>query len=349
MTDSRSVPDPEPTPSPDPSPAPGPDVNSRRPTARTRVWTIVGVCSVAAALTIGGAILVGPSFEAPHRSSRPSREVSAPASPLPSITAVARADGRAHLRAAGAPPTVYGHRGASHAAPENTLESDEAARRGGVEWIENDVQPSLDGVPHVLHDLGVDRTTDGTGPIRSLTAERIATLDAGSWFDPRFAGTRVPTLRAQLEDLRTRGGHLLLELKEPQTRDQIARVLWEVRDCGMTERVFVQSFDEDALRVVRELAPELPLGLLRYRLDPDPLAIVRELRLASYNPVYSAVAENPDAVAALHMAGVAVTVWTPNEVEDWAMLDGIGVDGIITDRPAELLAWIATDRATRTP
>ena len=79
--------------------------------------------------------------------------------------------------------------------------------------IENDVQPTKDGVPVILHDETVDRTTDGTGAIRSLTAAQVAGLDAGSWFAPGYAGLRVPTLAAQLDGLKTRGGNLLLEIK----------------------------------------------------------------------------------------------------------------------------------------
>lgn len=111
----------------------------------------------------------------------------------------------AFLRQPGAPLTVLAHRGASSAAPENTLLSDEVARRAGADWIENDVQPSKDGVPHVLHDDTVDRTTNGTGRVRDLTAAQLGALDAGAWFAPATAGARVPTLAAQLDDLRTRG------------------------------------------------------------------------------------------------------------------------------------------------
>lgn len=243
------------------------------------------------------------------------------------------------LRPGGAPPTVYAHRGASSAAPENTLVSDEVARRAGAEWIEDDVQPSRDGVPYVLHDDTVDRTTDGTGRIRDLTAAQLDALDAGSWFAPSYAGTRLPTLAAQLEDLRTRGGRLLLEIKGPHTREEVARIVREVRDHGMTDRVLVQSFEVDALRLTRELAPELPLALLRSTLDADPVATARDLRLAAYNPSDDALSARPGVVRELHAAGVAVNVWTVDRPDRWKALTAAGVDGIITNRPAELAGW----------
>ncbi|MFF4926024.1 glycerophosphodiester phosphodiesterase [Kitasatospora sp. NPDC001261] len=243
------------------------------------------------------------------------------------------------LRPAGAPLTVFAHRGASSAAPENTLLSDEIARRGGAEWIENDVQPSKDGVPYVLHDDTVDRTTNGKGRIRDLTAAQIDSLDAGSWFGPAYAGARVPTLAAQLEDLRTRGGNLLLEIKGQHSRDEVARIVKEVRDHGMTGRVFVQSFEVDALRYTRELAPELPLGLLRGDFDADPVAVARDLGLSAYNPSDAGLAARPNVVKDLHAAGVAVNVWTVDSAARWKALDAAGVDGVITNRPAELAGW----------
>ncbi|AJF68416.1 glycerophosphodiester phosphodiesterase [Streptomyces vietnamensis] len=249
------------------------------------------------------------------------------------------------IRAAGAPLTVFAHRGASSTAPENTLVSDEVARRGGAKWIENDVQPSKDGVPYILHDATVDRTTDGTGTLRSLTSAQLDALDAGSWFAPVFAGTRIPTLAAQLADLRTRGGNLLLEIKGRQTEAEVARIVQEVRDQGMTDRVFVQSFDVTSLRLAHELAPELPLGLLRDNLDADPVAVAEDLHLAAYNVSDKGLSVRPSAVDELHAAGIAVNVWTVNGAARWKVLDELGVDGVITDRPTELTGWIAGRRA----
>ncbi|WP_030313974.1 glycerophosphodiester phosphodiesterase [Streptomyces flavochromogenes] len=243
------------------------------------------------------------------------------------------------MRPAGAPVTVIAHRGASSAAPENTLIAGEVARRGGAVWIENDVQPSEDDVPYVLHDTTVDRTTDGTGPIRSLTSTELDALDAGSWFAPAFAGTHVPTLEAQLRDLRLRGGKLLLEVKGSHTYSQVRRIVELVREQGMSDRVFVQSFEVTHLRYVHELAPDLPLGLLRDTLDTDPLAVAEDLRLASYNPSDRALSSRPELVRDLHAAGVAVNVWTVDSPARWKALDALGVDGIITNRPTELGGW----------
>ncbi|MFH8727391.1 glycerophosphodiester phosphodiesterase [Streptomyces termitum] len=240
--------------------------------------------------------------------------------------------------------TVIAHRGASAVAPENTLVSDEVARRSGADWIEDDVQPSRDGVPYVVHDATVDRTTDGSGPVRSLTSARLDELDAGSWFAPSFAGVRMPTLAAQLADLRTRGGRLLLEIKGPHSRAEVARIVRDVREQRIGKRVMVQSFDPASLRYVRELAPELPRALLRDRLDADPVAVARELGLSAYNISDRGLSARTGVVAELRAAGVAVDVWTVDDPERWRVLAGLGVTGVITDRPAELAGWNAARR-----
>ncbi|MFE2012959.1 glycerophosphodiester phosphodiesterase [Streptomyces sp. NPDC059491] len=297
---------------------PAPRSRRRRNTALA--GGVLGVAAVAAAFVVAAT----PSQSAP----RPAAE-----------SAAKNAAKGPWLRAAGAPLTVIAHRGAPSAAPENTLISDEVARRGGAKWIENDVQPSKDGVPYVVHDSTVDRTTDGTGPVRGLTAAQLDALDAGSWFAPAYAGARIPTLAAQLEDLRARGGNLLLEIKGPHSRAQVARVVEEIRERDMTGRVFVQSFDIPSLQHVHELAPELPLGLLRDHLDADPVALAEELGLSAYNVADAALSGRPAVVAELHAAGVAVNVWTVDRPARWKALADLGVDGVITNRPTELAGW----------
>jgi glycerophosphoryl diester phosphodiesterase len=244
------------------------------------------------------------------------------------------------LRASG-PPWVIGHRGAAARAPENTLPSFRAAWAAGAGWVEADVQPTADGVPVILHDDDLDRTTDGTGPLRSRAAPAVATLDAGGWFGPEFAGTRVPTLAELLSALAAEDRRLLLEIKGDHTARQIQAVLDQIRAGGVGERVFLESFELDALRMVREILPEEPVGLLVERIDHDPLAACRQLGATSYNPEFRELLARPDLVGRLHEADIAVMVWTADEPSDWARLTDLGVDAIITDDPGALLAWQA--------
>ncbi|MGW4463335.1 glycerophosphodiester phosphodiesterase [Micromonospora sp. NPDC004704] len=248
-----------------------------------------------------------------------------------------------YLRPVGAPLTVIAHRGASAVAPENTLVAQDIARSNGADWIENDVQPSKDGVPFVMHDSTVNRTTNGTGAIRSLTAAQLKQLDAGSWFGSQFTGVRLPTLAEQLADLRTRGGKLLLEIKGAHTKAEVGRIIDIIRAEQMTGRVFIQSFETSALTYSYQLAPEIPLGLLRSTLDTDPVAIARQYHLTAYNPAVAALTARPAVIASLHTAGVALMVWTVDSATQWQQLKGLGVDGIITNRSPELVDWNAAN------
>ncbi|MEU6156994.1 glycerophosphodiester phosphodiesterase family protein [Streptomyces sp. NPDC047130] len=245
------------------------------------------------------------------------------------------------LRGAGEPALAVAHRGASAAAPENTLAAQELARRAGADWIETDGQISKDGVPYVMHDSTVDRTTDGTGDLTTLTSRQLDALDAGSWFSARYAGERVPTLRAQGADIKARGGRLLLEIKRAASKDQVARMLGVLREAGILtpDRVFVQSFSKQHLIWARELAPELPRGYLTSTLDADPVAVARELGLTAYNPKATALTARPSVVGDLHRSGVATMAWTVDTTAQWKTLDSLGVDAVITNRPAELVAW----------
>lgn len=240
-------------------------------------------------------------------------------------------------------PRVIAHRGHSSVAPENTLAAIAAA--SAADLVEIDVDTSADGVPFVLHDATLDRTTDGTGALREHEAAYVDGLDAGSWFSPAFAGQRVPRLTAAVALCAARGARLLLEVKRPQSRTAVARYVAALRDGGMLHRTVLQSFDEDTLVHARDLAPELRLALLRRTVDADPLAVARELGVVAYNPDWDALTPRPDVVADLQAGGVAVVPWTVDDPAVWAAMRALGVDGIITNRAGELARWNAAPLA----
>lgn len=239
-------------------------------------------------------------------------------------------------------PRVIGHRGASAAAPENTLPAYDAAFSSGCGWIEADVQPTADNVPMMLHDGDLDRTTDGCGSIRDLSADQVRALDAGSWFGRDGGTPHGPTVVPYLAEVvatlsATRA--LLLEIKGEHSRDQVAAALAVIKASGWDDRVLVESFEMDVLAHVRSLDPGRPVGLLVQELHEDPVAVCAEVGAVSYNPDHRVLRARPEAVAELHAAGIAVVAYTADEPDDWAFLTELGIDGIITNTPAELLAW----------
>lgn len=156
------------------------------------------------------------------------------------------------------------HRGWSGAAPENTLAAVAlAAKDPDIEMIEIDVQLSQDGVPVVIHDFTLDRTTNGTGRIKDHTLAELKRLDAGGWFNPTFQGEAIPTLEEMLQ--LTKGSKRLnIELKQsgnayPLLEDKTVDL---IRSYRMEEQVIVTSFDHRSMRKTKQLAPDLQVGLI---------------------------------------------------------------------------------------
>jgi glycerophosphoryl diester phosphodiesterase len=233
---------------------------------------------------------------------------------------------------------VIGHRGDSQRAPENTLSAFRRAVSADADFVELDARLSADGTLYVLHDDTVNRTTDGERlfgrkklPLRRLSDAEIGRLDAGQWFNEQFAGEPLPTLSAALDVIQA-GSRTLLERKDGPAEDYV-RLLRSKRLVG---KLVVQSFDWDFLARMHELEPNQPLGALGDKLlDEQKLA-----RLPSTGA--SVVAWNYEDVTAdmvrdLHRRHYRVWVWTADEPSDWHRLISYGVDGIITNRPGELI------------
>jgi len=232
------------------------------------------------------------------------------------------------------------HQGACGLAPSNTLAAFRLAAELGADGVELDVHLSADGVVVVIHDFTVDRTTDGAGWVANLPLEALKELDAGSWFDPSFAGERIPTLEEVFEEV----GHRLLinvELKVPPREDRglEAAVVGLVERQGLADRVLISSFNPYALRRVRRLAPHIPLGFLYGSAPLSRVArvaawLMRDLRPEAIHPHWTTI--SGAGVRRAHRRGRRVVVWTVDEPAAMRRLAGWGVDGIITNWPDRL-------------
>ncbi len=229
---------------------------------------------------------------------------------------------------------VWAHRGASALAPENTFAAFQAAEAAGVGGLELDVQLSRDGVPVVLHDETLDRTSDGRGPVAELPLEQIKSLDAGSWFSPDFAGEKIPTLQEVL----CWGGSRLrfnVEIKEPAA----GQAVLELSHSYSQASIVVSSFDHDLLHRLRSSAPLLPLAFLCE--SPDwATAVERSAACAaeSFNPRFDYL--SAELVTDCHRLGLAVYPWT---VDTFARLEycwQLGVDGVFCNHPGQVNAWL---------
>jgi len=225
---------------------------------------------------------------------------------------------------------VTAHRGASHVAPENTLAAMAAAVEAGAEFAELDVGLTRDGQVVLMHDHTVDRTTDGTGDLGDFSLSELETLEAGSWFSEEFAGEPIPTLREVIQFAR---GKLKLNIEIKTSREEptiAAAVVEIIRSEGFGEDCMVTSFSRETIEEVKRIAPELRTGF------PDDVFEGGWEVLSSNHEVVDSIF-----VARAKQNGKTVHVWTVDERELMVRLIGLGVDGIISNRPALLLEVIA--------
>lgn len=229
-------------------------------------------------------------------------------------------------------PIIVGHRGAQGLAPENTLAAFQVAIDLNIDGVEFDVQRTRDGAPVVIHDDDVDRTTNGTGHVWDHTLADLQALDAGSWFDPRFRGEQVPTLRAVFDLLKPTDLLLFVELKDPWRFDGIeAEVIRLIREYDLVERTQIRSFYHAALHTIYHLDPGIALSELWFeRLPADG-----EITMKTVNALHSLYTR--DEITRLHRRGVQVTAWTVDELADAQRLIDAGIDGLTTNYPDRML------------
>ncbi len=248
---------------------------------------------------------------------------------------------------------VIAHRGFSGAAPENTIAAIRAAVDIGADMAEVDVTLSADDRVVVIHDDTLDRTTDGRGAVSGLTLAELQRLDAGSWFAPRFAGERIPTLEAVLAEVK---GKILLNVEiksEAVQRGIVGHVVAAVRDRGMTGQVMVSSFSPAALEQTRLAAPEIRTAVL---FDPDvhkgrdPVDIVRGLGASAFNIKQARLTRTM--LKRCREAGIPVAVYTVNSVRRLRKVVDRGVHAVFTDHPermAEVLWAVDSGRRPAVP
>lgn len=246
-------------------------------------------------------------------------------------------------------PRWIAHRGAGRLAPENTLAAFRLGASHGYRMLECDVRLSADGIPFLLHDDTLDRTTSGRGPAGERVWAELSGLDAGAWHPSGHAGEPLPTLAdVAAFSLGQPGGHWVnLELKpSPGTADLTGRVvaretrrLWADHPDRLP---LLTSFQPDALAGALAAAPELPRGLLVNRLPdtpegPDaPDADRPWLETAARLGCCAVVLHHPlwtaHRVALAHAAGLRCLTYTVNEPDEAQRLLDLGLDGLITDR-----------------
>ncbi|MGV0111847.1 glycerophosphodiester phosphodiesterase family protein [Arthrobacter sp. CP30] len=255
-------------------------------------------------------------------------------------------EGRAAHHHAAA-PILVGHRGAGGTAPENTVAAFKEGRSSDADFIEIDVQLSADGVPFLFHDDTPARTTDvedvfpgrASDPITSFTWAELQQLDAGSFFDERFVGERIPHLDDAAQ-IATRTTGVYIEIKNPSRSPGIEQLVADElltdpswRKLVAANKVQVIGFDVASNRRFAELAPQIPLQQLTGAVpgDADLAALAGFVDSIGANYRVLTAAD----VDRVHAAGLAMSAYTVNSPEAVQAVVDLGVDAITTDFPVQ--------------
>ncbi len=267
---------------------------------------------------------------------------------------------------------VQGHRGARGLYPENTLPAFKSAIEAGTNTLELDLHITQDGEVIIHHDYFIQEGFDAQSLIRCLELAELKKVDCGSKTNPNFPrqqsvpGAQIPTLD-ELFALINHSSHpnaktvrLNLEIKRDPRYPELTinahelatKIVSKVQQAGFSKRVYYSSFDPDVLSEIHELDPEAELGFI---FSADSLAIAK--KLSPENPMglmihlaksFNTKVLSPEhvlltdakIVQAMHQAGFRVVPWTVNDSEDWSKYIEMGVDGIITDYPQDLLHFL---------
>ena len=227
---------------------------------------------------------------------------------------------------------IYGHRGASGHAPENTLPSFRLAMDMGADGFELDVHMSKDGELVVIHDETVDRTTNGTGLVRDLTLAQLKELDACNGME-NYRGAKIPTL-AEVFDLIRDTHHIVnVEVKTdewfyPQIEEKCLAL---AKEKGVEDRVIYSSFNHYTLMKLRQLKPDAKLGMLFGDIKVKPWEYADQLHVDYLHPMKMNIYV-PGFGEGAKAAGYGINMWTINDEE--TMVECLKQDaGIITNYP----------------
>lgn len=241
-------------------------------------------------------------------------------------------------------PLVTSHAACKGHAPENTLAGIEAALRLGAGAVEIDVHCTADGVPVLLHDATVDRTTDGTGNVHEMPLDVVRSLDAGArQFAPKFRGAQIPTL-AEVVDL-TKGNALLqIEIKQADIHTHVARV---VRDAGAIDDCETHSFWPRNVQAMRVEEPRMAAALLtdgRHVLDwQEFFGFALSINAQGVSVYYSFA--TPEIVRAGQRRALTFMTWTVDDEADMQRMCDAGVDSICSNFP-DLVSRVVADRTS---
>lgn len=224
--------------------------------------------------------------------------------------------------------TIIAHRGASGTEPENTLCAFRRAVKLGCRWIECDVRMTRDGVPVVIHDATVNRTTNGHGRVSQMTNDELQRLNAGK-------GEKIPTLKEALQFAKKRKVNFVLEIKDPKA---LSKTISLLKTFKLLDHIILSSFSPSVIRHAKQLCATVYTALLAEDRGMDAEAYTRNAQRARADMIHLPPGRylNRAGLHTLSRAGLTVWAWTVNTKKEARRLKRFGITGIFTDYPDKI-------------
>ena len=224
---------------------------------------------------------------------------------------------------------ITGHRGARDERPENTLAGFQHIVDLGIKAAELDIHLSSDGHLMVFHDETLDRTTNGTGPLKHKSRDELQRLDAGD-------GEKIPTLPEVLNLLLTHNFQVQIEIKDPDTVTPLITYL-ESLSAEQLSLLIVISFDHRTILKVKEALPSLRTTAILYGYPLDPCSLVNAAKANGLSINIEFIDE--ELVKRLKERNYTLTVWNANTKEQWEKMRTMDIDYLCTDVPSKIIEW----------
>jgi len=234
-------------------------------------------------------------------------------------------------------PLIIAHRGGKVWAPENTMSAFRQSLEAGVDAIELDIQRVQTGELVVFHDQDLSRTTNGFGSVKDCSLDEIKRLSAGAWFDASFREEKVPLLQEVLDLV---AGQIMLniEIKNlPHSYEDIEEDLMAMLEGYDTSKVVVSSFDH---RILKKLKGRIQTALLMVGAPAAVQDYCEDIGSTYFHCQKDHI--NEDTLEEAHKGSIKVFGWVANTDRDWSRLMKLEVDGIVSDDPENLMAFIET-------
>jgi len=236
-------------------------------------------------------------------------------------------------------PLIIAHRGHGVAAPENTLAAYHLAKEAGAEMIETDVNITKDGQLVIMHDWKLGRTTDIKGKVHEYNLDELRKADAGSWFDKKYIGEKIPTLEEALKFAKAENMLMCFEVKGgiPERALEIStRLVKVLREHDAYEWAFMSSYFHEALAEAKRMEPQIMLAPERIPddVEPDLDEAFRQVKYLKSNVLqihYKYL--YPNILKAMREEGIALWAWPTTTEEEIVPAIKTGADGVMGDDP----------------